>query len=393
MVKFPNVFRCRVPDRNRSLTGVLARAFFCLCCCHGGLCGEETNATASVPVSLHAITPVGHVVIQLSPGTTFHIEGREGDVLNISEGVFTGTVPFRETSLWKPSPSPSPVTSLQKSAAPIRKIEPPKGFGEWLLDQPGVLFVLLENRLLNEPIATVLMVLGCLFLPMMLIWGLSGKARNSRRAFRKIQYQLEETRKLSDEYKHQILEMEKRVLDASLQRDETERKLNAALEQEALKLGLLRKDLEGARGQSEKHRNEILELEKRISEILQKNSQTLGEIGSLLEQEREGKREAVTSREEKISALQRGISEKQREIDGLTVEKKELEGSRGHLLEQIRILETKCDSLQKQCGSYEEKLSKSATAPCPHCDQPVKLLLLEKGTNPCPHCGGEIFCE
>lgn len=110
------------------------------------------------------------------------------------------------------------------------------------------------------------------------------------------------------------------------------------------------------------------------------------ELESAPEEERSKGKESPESCETKIAALKE-------EIAVAEDARKELEAINARLLEKLNSLESLSSSLKEQCLAYEAKLTKSASAPCPHCEQAVQLVFLNKGSNKCPNCNGEIFCE
>jgi chromosome segregation ATPase len=180
--------------------------------------------------------------------------------------------------------------------------------------------------------------------------------------------------------------MEKFLLATSAQWQEAEKKLKATLELEGQKINSLRNQLDVSRNLAEEHRVEIIDLEKRLSENVLTYSERLKQLGDLFAQERNLGKEALSAAEDKIVSLHN-------EANLLIAQNKGWERERKVFLDQIAAFEDKFIALEERCLSYEEQIAKSASAPCPHCDQPVKLILLEKGSNKCPKCSGDIFCE
>lgn len=180
---------------------------------------------------------------------------------------------------------------------------------------------------------------------------------------------MEELRTLCSTHDSEMGNIKKTLLETSVREQETGKKLKAALEQETLKINSLRQELDDSRNLAEAHKIEIIDLEKRLSVNFMKHSESLKQMSDLLERERNLSQEAIDD------------------------EKQDRERDRKALLDDIAACQGKCVVLEERCRSHEEQLAKSASAPCPHCDQPVKLMLLERGSNKCPKCGGNIFCE
>jgi hypothetical protein len=356
---------------------------------YGSLRASETNATATVSVSMNSITPVGEVSILVTPGMEFQVVAMQGDRLIVSKGTFTGSVPLHFSSLWKPAPSSTSTPPIQKAVTPLPKSSPSGDVASLLFDQAKKNSILIFKSFAEEPIVAVsFLLLGVLLSIILQLLrpkrsGLYGEASG---IVKKLQREMEELRTLCSTHDSEMGNIKKTLLETSVREQETGKKLKAALEQETLKINSLGQELDDSRNLAEAHKIEIIDLEKRLSENFIKHSESLKQMSDLLERERNLSQEAISEGNDKMASLQR----KFKLIDD---EKQDRERDRKALLDKIAACQGKCVVLEERCRSHEEQLAKSASAPCPHCDQPVKLILLERGSNKCPKCGGNIFCE
>ena len=348
---------------------------------------SETNATATVAVTMNSITPVGEISILVPSGMEFRVDSMEGGKLIVSKGPFVGSVALSASSLWKPAPSVTPTPSSKKVSSPIHPAF--RNLLSHVTDHAKQGGLLLLKSFKEDPVVVViLLLLGALLVIFVLLVFPPSlfHDKKSRGIIKKLNRELENLRVRSAVYVSEISEMEKSLLATSVQLQEAEKKLKATIEQESPKINSLREQLDASRNLAEEQKIEIIDLEERLSENLLTDSERLKQLGDLLARERNLGKEALSAAEDKIVSLQS-------ESNLLIAQRNEWESERKVLLDQIVACEGKFVSLEERFRSHEEHFAKSASAPCPHCDQPVKLILLEKGSNKCPKCSGDIFCE